>query len=93
MDITMKIREAATYWLPQVASRSGNFALAEPSDAVLKADRHEAAKSHIRLKLRKEDGTEYTAVLVVTEHLNQAAHKAIAQAKDITLSELGELDI
>jgi hypothetical protein len=59
----------------------------------LSAQRYEGEKDHIRLKVRKKNGTDYTVILVLPEHLYAKAIIAIALAKDITLGELGELDI
>ena len=89
----MKIRELARDWPPEVAVGVGDPAIAEPGDDVLSAQRYEGEKDHIRLKVRKKTGTEYTVILVLPEHLYGKAIIAIALAKEITLGEVGELDI
>ena len=87
----MKIGELARDWPPEVAVGIGDPAIAEPGDEVLSAQRYEGEKDHIRLKVRKKNGTDYTVILVLPEHLYAKAIIAIALAKDITLGELGEL--
>ena len=89
----MKIRELARDWPPEVAVGIGDPAIAEPGDEVLSAQRYEGEKDHIRLKVRKKNGTEYTVILVLPENMYGKALIAIALAKDITLGEVGELDI
>jgi hypothetical protein len=89
----MKIRELASDWPPEVASRVGVSIHAEPSDEVLSAVRFEAGKDHIRVRLRKKDGTGYAVVLTLPDHLYEKAIIAIALAQKITLGELGELSL
>jgi hypothetical protein len=89
----MKIREHAREWPPDIASRVGNSIHAVPGDEVLSADRFELPKDHIRVRLRKKSGTEYAVILSLPDHLYETALIAIALAKELTLSELGELSI
>ena len=89
----MKIRELARDWPPEAAVGVGDPAIAEPGDEVLSAQRYEGEKDHIRLKIRKKNGIEYTVILVLPENMYRKALIAIVQAKDITLGEVGELDI
>jgi len=89
----MKIRELARDWPPEAAVGVGDPAIAEPGDEVLSAQRYEGEKDHIRLKIRKKTGSEYTVILVLPEHLYGKAIIAIALAKEITLGEAGELAI
>jgi hypothetical protein len=92
-SFAMKIRELAQQWPPGVANAAGDSIFAEPTDEVLSADRYELGKDHIRVRLRKRNGTEYSVVLTLPDHLYGNALIAIALAKKITLSELGELDV
>jgi len=89
----MKIRELARDWPPEVAVGVGDPAIAEPGDDVLSAQRYEGKKDHIRLKVRKKTGAKYTVILVLPENMYGKALIAIALAKEITLGEVGELDI
>jgi hypothetical protein len=66
---------------------------AEPADEVLSADRYDLGKDHIRVRLRKKNGTEYAALLTLPDHLYGKTLIAIALAKGVTLRELGELTI
>ena len=50
-------------------------------------------KDHIRVRLRKKNGTDYAVILTLPNHLYGKALIAIALAKKIQLWELGELDI
>jgi hypothetical protein len=89
----MKIRELAEQWPPGVANAAGESVFAEPADEVLRADRYELGTDHIRVRLRKTTGTDYSVVLNLPAHLYGRALIAIALAGEITLGELGELDI
>ena len=52
---------------------------------------YELGKGHIRARLRKKNGTEYSVILNLPDHLYDLI--AIALAKQIQLWELGELDV
>jgi len=91
--VSMKIRELARDWPPEAAVAVGESAIADPGDKVLSAQRCQGEKDHIRLKVRKKTGTEYTVILVLPENMYGKALIAIALAKEITLGEVGELDI
>jgi len=61
-------------------------------DKVLRARRYQGADD-LTLDMRKRDRIEYTIVLDLPDGLHERALIAIVDAKEITVGELGELDI
>jgi len=90
----MKIREHTRVWPPSATAGSGvNLSQADVGDVVVGVQKYLGAKDHIGLKLRKGDGTEYGASLILPEDLLEKASVFLASHLPLTLQEVGEVDI
>jgi hypothetical protein len=90
----MRIKERVPPWPPYVTPEHGKaFDQAGLRDIVISAKRHNGAIQRIILTLRKSDGSEYQVSLTISEYLLDRAIQMIEKKKNITLYEVGELDI
>ena len=80
----MKIKEQCAIWLPQDA---------DSDDLVLGATHLKGARAHIMLNIRKKDGREDNALLILPADILDKALVMINATEGLTLREVGELDI
>jgi hypothetical protein len=86
----MKIKDHAKQWPPIATAGTGE---AELADTVQSAQRDATINDHIGLGMRRADGTEYGASLVVPANLVDKTAVAIVRKLPISLGDVGEMEI
>ena len=91
----MKLKHRVGFWPPYAvpSSSRGSDVQPELSDIVTGAKRQHGAIECIVIYLKKTDGSQCRSLLAIGPHLLDRAIQMIDQKPEMTLSELGNLDI
>jgi hypothetical protein len=89
----VKIKDLAKKWPPVADALSDPAVKPALDDVVFSARKFEGDEDHISLKLFKADGTEYMATLELPETAVAKALILLVAEKNLTLREVGELDL
>ena len=89
----MKIKDSTPTWPPTGGRFGPNFPMPVLDDTVFSAWRYDGTRDHVRLKLRNEHGTEYIAAMQLPAKVLKKLIVLIQTQTDLTLREVGELDI
>ena len=95
VGITVLLKELLPIWPPAVMTEAGNNVdNADLGDIVVSVQNKSTSNSHLLgIRLRNRRGALYTVMLSIPENIFQMTLFLIMRKKDITLREVGNLEI